>query len=371
MKQKVIVFIVASLVLSASYLWFTSPVEWQEGESKARVLPTTEVVEASLVTARKKMTLYSEVKAKWQTDIVAQVQGRVDFIDSRLEQGNKVKKGELLASFEPSRYQLSVEEAKARLLQAQAALAIAESKMAAAKRGWKLAGNKGKPTSSIVFKEPQVAQAKADVAAAQANLANKKLQLSFTKVYAPYDAIVAKRSIDPGEAIQNGQALLTLFNAGVREVAVALTEKQWQVLPERLTIDDIQVKAVSANTQQQQSIKVTGIRKAGFIDPLSRQRFIYLELSDGLPGMFVEVTLQGKRRSDAVQIPKTAMSPSGLVWYVDEQNRLGNWKPQILSANDSSIYVTATKNSSLRVVKYSHDGLKVGARVDAIEGAAL
>jgi membrane fusion protein (multidrug efflux system) len=58
----------------------------------------------------------------------------------------------------------------------------------------------------------QVRAGKAQIAAAQANLTNADLQGSYTHVVAPITGRVSKRSVDLGNVIANGQALMALVS---------------------------------------------------------------------------------------------------------------------------------------------------------------
>ncbi|MFI5234591.1 MAG: HlyD family secretion protein [Gemmatimonadales bacterium] len=55
-----------------------------------------------------------------------------------------------------------------------------------------------------------LSSADARLAAAQAAVDNAKLQLSYTRITAPVDGIVAKRSVEPGELVQIGQQLMAV-----------------------------------------------------------------------------------------------------------------------------------------------------------------
>jgi membrane fusion protein (multidrug efflux system) len=56
----------------------------------------------------------------------------------------------------------------------------------------------------------KVGQASAGVEAAKANLDALKLQLSYTRIYAPVDGVVTHKFVELGQIIQPGQGLLTL-----------------------------------------------------------------------------------------------------------------------------------------------------------------
>ena len=100
------------------------------------------------------------------------------------------------------------ESAHATLLALQAQQAAASANIAGAEAGVKLA--------------------QARVKAAEAAVANARLQLAYARVVAPVSGTVAKRSIEPGQLLQPGQAILTIVadtglfvNANFKETQLA------------------------------------------------------------------------------------------------------------------------------------------------------
>ncbi len=64
--------------------------------------------------------------------------------------------------------------------------------------------------SGIGAQEAHALQAKAGIEAAKANLEALTLQLSYTRITAPVDGVVTRKSVELGQIIQPGQGLLTL-----------------------------------------------------------------------------------------------------------------------------------------------------------------
>jgi membrane fusion protein (multidrug efflux system) len=64
--------------------------------------------------------------------------------------------------------------------------------------------------ANVGSQEAHALQAQAGIAAAKANLDALNLQLSYTRVLAPVDGVVTRKSVEPGQIIQPGQGLLTL-----------------------------------------------------------------------------------------------------------------------------------------------------------------
>jgi len=80
--------------------------------------------------------------------------------------------------------------------------------------------------SQITILETQQAQAAANLASAQAQLEQAKLQLSYTLLQAPVDGIIAKNTARPGSFAHQGQALFTLVPANNLYVDANFRETQ-------------------------------------------------------------------------------------------------------------------------------------------------
>ena len=107
-----------------------------------------------------------------------------------------------------------LDEVKADLETAQAQFNVANQKYEAAKVQYKTAQNQLK-----------VAEANADMRAKEINVA--KLQLSYTKVYAPVSGVVSKKTVQTGQLIQAGQPLMSLVQS--KELWVTANYKETQL----------------------------------------------------------------------------------------------------------------------------------------------
>ncbi len=63
--------------------------------------------------------------------------------------------------------------------------------------------------------EAQVKQLEAQLAAAQADVEQSEINLSYTKLIAPFDGWVTKRNVEQGSYVQVGQALFSLVSPDV------------------------------------------------------------------------------------------------------------------------------------------------------------
>lgn len=121
-----------------------------------------------------------------------------------------VKKGDLLFEIDPATFQAAVNDASAKLQQAEAARLQAEQNLSRQTELYK--------TNVVGQQDYQNAQdqyygAAADVAAAQAQLQTAQLNLSYTKVFAPVDGYLTNVNTSPGTYVNEGEQLLALVDS--------------------------------------------------------------------------------------------------------------------------------------------------------------
>lgn len=201
----------------------------------------------------------------YQSTDDAQIDGHIDPLSSRIdgtviavraEDDDRVQQGELLVEIDPRDSELTVEQAHARLALARARVASAKQDYAAAlaktreadaenfraqrdaRRYAALLKEQVVPLEQYdqynavarvdlakVYSATEVAASEvktiaareADADAAKAALDQALLNLSYTKIYAPADGVIGKRSVQLGSRIQPGQTLMF----------VTETEKIW------------------------------------------------------------------------------------------------------------------------------------------------
>ena len=97
------------------------------------------------------------------------------------------------AIVETRRRAFSVQQAERRVEEAEALMADASSQQA-----------------QVPVKEAAAGRAGASVEQAQAELAAAELQLAKTRIVAPLDGTIAKKTVEPGQMVQVGQPLLAI-----------------------------------------------------------------------------------------------------------------------------------------------------------------
>ncbi len=146
--------------------------------------------------------------------VATKIPGTVKTVNVRDNQ--KVKKNELLLEIDPADYKLQVNEA-------QANLDIRKSLLDQALRN--------KDRAESLSKRQAISQARyediltaykvsqAQVGAAEAQLQIARLNLGYTKIYAPADGYVAEKSVEAGNQVMPGQALMAVVSSDMWIVA--------------------------------------------------------------------------------------------------------------------------------------------------------
>lgn len=137
--------------------------------------------------------------------ISPKVSGQVT--DVYIDDNVAVKAGEVLVKIDPRDYEakLAEQRAKAAAAQAQARRAAAD-----AKRYQEIYKNDGISKQQLDTAEANAATTQAEFEKESAAARQDELNLSYTKITAPEDGRVTKKSVEPGQYVQPGQTLLSL-----------------------------------------------------------------------------------------------------------------------------------------------------------------
>jgi RND family efflux transporter MFP subunit len=120
--------------------------------------------------------------------------------------GQLVKQGDLLFVIDPRPYAAEVAQAKAQVAGARAQLANADAEL---KRAEALVGKKLVSESETEVRMAAQQKAAAELAAAEATLQTKELNLSFTRVTAPLAGRASYRRLAPGNIVNADTTVLT------------------------------------------------------------------------------------------------------------------------------------------------------------------
>lgn len=171
-----------------------------------------------------------------RVDVRPEVTGVVRFVSEALEPGGRVSLGDVLLEIDGRDYELAVEQRRAELAEADAALRLEMGHQVVARRELELLGDEivGQERS-LVLREPHLQTARARVDRARAALAAAELDRERTVVRAPFDAIVEDRMAAPGLRIDSSSVVATLVARDQYWVEVALPQAdlRWLQIADR------------------------------------------------------------------------------------------------------------------------------------------
>ncbi|MES2016279.1 MAG: efflux RND transporter periplasmic adaptor subunit [Pseudomonadota bacterium] len=262
----------------------------------------------------------------WQEAIIGSESGGLRLTEVRVNVGDVVKKGQLLAAF-------SDDSINADLAQARAALMEAEANAAEASAN---AGRARALQSSGALSAQQISQyqtlettARARIASAKAALASQQLRLKYTQVVAPDSGVISARSATVGAVTGVGTELFRMIRQGRLEWRAEVTATELTRLH----------PGTSALIKAANGSELTGkVRMiAPTIDPQTRSAMVYVDLPASAAGnapfkagMFASGQFE-LGTSDAMTVPQQAVvvrDGFSYVFRLNQDQRVSQLKVQ-------------------------------------------
>lgn len=175
-------------------------------ENKPAAPPQMPPPRVGIITvAAKDVTISVDVNGRVIASKVAEVRPQVNgIIEQRVfTEGSEVKEGDVLYKLDSAPYTAAVQNAKATLDRAKGAVTAAVNK---ASRYQTLSNREIASQQDMEAAVAAADQAKADVAAADANLRAAQINLDRTKILAPISGRIATSALTPGALVTAGQA---------------------------------------------------------------------------------------------------------------------------------------------------------------------
>lgn len=275
--------------------------------------------------------------------------------------GSHVKKGELLAVIESPEIDQQLSQAEAARGQTAASLVLAKS---TALRWEALRKKDVVSQQELDERRSGVAQAVANLAAADANVQRLRQLQGFTRVTAPFDGVITRRNVDVGDLVDaSGKTLFVLTQMDPLRVYVNVPQSYAQL------VRPGQKVVITQSELRGQSFAGEVARTAASIDPTTRTMQVEIALPNKsgtlLPGAYVQVELP-LAGSGMLVVPTNVLlfrAEGTRVAVVDAANRI-HLKPVTLGRNlGESIEVLDGVAAGDRLVVNPSDSLGEGDTV--------
>lgn len=326
------------------------------------------------------------VAPRTESRLVPEVSGRVVSIAGGFVAGGFFERGDVLFEIDPFEYRQAVTQARAQVAQAQLRLAREEAEAEVARREWKELGQgDGSP---LTLREPQVEDARAALAAAEAGLERAERDLRLTSVRAPYAGRVRSKQVDVGQYVTRGTPVATIYAVDYAEVRLPLPNDDLAYLDVPLDYrgelrEDrgprVTLSATFAGRVHAWDGRI--VRTEGEIDPrtrmvhvVARVRNPYGRQVEGRPplsvGMFVDARIEGREAGGVFSLPRAALRGRDAVWVVDGEDRLRIRPVSVLRAERERVLIDGGLEDGERVCLSPLEAITDGMEVRVLDGEA-
>ena len=294
------------------------------------------------------------VNVRNYVSLTPQVGGRVVSLAPGLRAGGAFAAGEELLVIERRDFQLAYEQAQADVATAAADLQLRQAESDAAVANYALL-QPDTEVPPLVARAPQIAQAKARFAAAEARASIAALELERTAFALPFAGRVQTSTAEVGQVLSRGQSFGQVFALDAVEVVVPVPPDDLARLA-----GAVGRSATVESGELELAAQVARVSPA--LDQRSRFATLYLTFDDAAealsPGTFVDVAVDGPAVPDTFVLPAAAEQVGGAVWTVAD-GTLRRQQPTELARIDTGWLVAAFDAA---------DGVVLGAVPGAREG---
>ncbi|HEY2051084.1 MAG TPA: efflux RND transporter periplasmic adaptor subunit [Caulobacteraceae bacterium] len=187
----------AAVALAAFGIWSRShSVSSLKTEADDAAIPRVQLVAPTAAPAQRTLVLPGSIDAWYQAPIFGQVSGYI--LHWYKDYGAPVNKGALLATISAPAVDAQYQAAKADLATTQAQYQLA---VVTAQRWAALSGTQAVAQEDVDIKKANAVALKAQVAAAQQNVARYGALVAFERLVAPFDGVVTARNTDIGDYV--------------------------------------------------------------------------------------------------------------------------------------------------------------------------
>ena len=338
------------------------------------ILPSVEVITVSPGDHPITLIGQGNVIPTRQTEIKAEVAGKITDIANSFVVGGKFLEGEVMIRIAREDYETAVTAAETNVAQAELALQQEEKRAAQAVRDWKKLGQ-GKQADPLVLREPQRAVAEATVASSRSSLEQARRNLERTNVLAPYNCLVLEKGTELGGMVAAGSLIAVVEQEGEREVRVPLSLEDFSYL-KREGGELAEASVVLKGQLGTRAVTWDGtvIREEGRIDSQSRTAHVIVEVhpnETGLPlppsGLFLQAELQGITLTDVVEIPRITLLDRSQVLILTEDSELELREVAVVRREAEVVYVSEGLAQGEQVVTSAIDAPVNGMKVVVAE----
>lgn len=348
MKKLLPILILVIAAASTALLVILKPAPTETAPE--RPIATVEVITAQPQTVTLTINSQGTLLPRTESDISAEVTGRIIEVSDAFRSGGYIREGDVLLRIDPADYLAAVTAQAAELANAKLILAQEKAQAEQAAADWETLGEG--EASDLTLRKPQLAQANARIAAAEAALKRAERDLDRTEIIAPFDGRVLDTMVDLGQYVVGNPAspIARIFATDRAEVRLPISTREAELLETR----DRRQRLVTLRKAKQADSPEWIARFArveATLNPKSRLLYVVAELDNPFApkspdqpplrrGQFLEATIEGRSLSDAYVLPSYALRGSDTVYILNENATLETRQVGILKSDAEEVIIT-------------------------------
>ncbi|MBW2231633.1 MAG: efflux RND transporter periplasmic adaptor subunit [Deltaproteobacteria bacterium] len=331
----------------------TSPsVKTQKPE---RLLPLVRVQEATPEHIQLTVKARGTVAPRTQSDLVAEVSGRIVEVSPSLASGGFVEPDDVLVRIDPRDYEIALVRAEASLARAQSDVELARSSLGRHNH-LRERGVDSDSAHEAAVNAAHVAEAM--VRDAEANLLQAQRDLERTHVRAPFAGRIRTKHVDVGQFVSRGAPVALIYAVDYAEVRLPLPDADAAFV-------DLPIAYRGHDADEEGPVVVLRarfagrlhtwrgriVRTEGELDPRTRMIHAVARVEDPYGrgddpdrpplsvGLFVEAEILGLEVDDVYVLPRSALRGSDRVAVVDAEGVLTLRPVVVLKRNRDTIVI--------------------------------
>lgn len=319
--------------------------------------PSVRTVRAQLASVTLRVRTQGTVVPRTESDLVAEVSGRIIEVSPSLASGGFLEPGEAVVTIDPSDYEIAVERAKAALARAESRLGLAHSALSRQER---LSKRKVGSSADLEGARSGKQVSEADVRDARAALAQAERDLSRTEVRVPFAGRVRSKSVDVGQYVNRGTPVARVYAVDYAEVRLPIPDRDAAFVDLPIDYRDaaggasgppVLLRASFAGREHTWQGRI--VRTEGELDPKTRMIHAVARVEDpyGLSddpnrpplavGLFVEAEITGRELRDVMRLPRAALRGEHEVAVVTDEGRVEFRQVEVLRRDRKHVLIGA------------------------------
>ncbi|MDQ8200487.1 efflux RND transporter periplasmic adaptor subunit [Pelagicoccus enzymogenes] len=320
-KAPLAILVLAALAIAGYFIFRSSDADSDEGGRDRTAAVAVAPIERRAIELRRVFSGALEAHSKFV--VAPKVAGRVQ--DIPVDISDEVHRGDAVAILDAAEFDQAVRQAEADLAVAEANLAEAKSALEITlranqrtttlrERGIASETEFDNVQAELLARQAQVKVAEAQVIRAESALESARIRLSYTRITADWSGdedrrVIAERYVDEGETVSANEPLLLIVELDPITAVIYVTERDYGLLKPG------QEARFSTDAFPNQTFLGQIDRISPVFRENSRQARVELSLSNPdhslKPGMFVRANITLDRVEDTTVIPYAALTRRG------------------------------------------------------------